>query len=292
MANVLDSIMNIIQSGVFSIDEYTKKFHDDNRMNNMGRAFEEFVKDSFTDTINESDKNTRITKQSQIFDYTGNNSNPPDAMLKGGNDGDAIEIKKIESLTSSLSLNSSFPNHKLYKNSNMISRHCKNIDNWDVRDILYVIGCTNKKTSDIKYIFMIYGMDYAADNNLYIELKRRLKDEINSSDQFDFQETNELGRLNAVDPLGITYLRMRGMWGIENPLNLFNKDYSLDKVKENRSTIIFVINNEKWKTFSNTKKFQDFVNQNDCLSLSDIIIQNPNNPMDLKDGKLIVYENK
>ena len=38
----------------------------------------------------------------------------------------------------------------------------------------------------------------------------------------EFSETNELGRVNKVDPLGITYLRIRGMWGIENPIKVFN----------------------------------------------------------------------
>lgn len=35
-------------------------------------------------------------------------------------------------------------------------------------------------------------------------------------------DTRELGKLNKVDPLGITYLRIRGMWGIENPFQVFN----------------------------------------------------------------------
>ena len=30
-----------------------------------------------------------------------------------------------------------------------------------------------------------------------------------------FAETKELGRVNQVDPLGITNLRIRGMWQIE-----------------------------------------------------------------------------
>ena len=36
-----------------------------------------------------------------------------------------------------------------------------------------------------------------------------------------FSETKELGRVNQVDPLGITNLRIRGMWQIENPRKVF-----------------------------------------------------------------------
>lgn len=36
----------------------------------------------------------------------------------------------------------------------------------------------------------------------------------------EFAKTKEIGRLNKVDPVGITYLRIRGMWGIKNPVDI------------------------------------------------------------------------
>ena len=38
-------------------------------------------------------------------------------------------------------------------------------------------------------------------------------------------KTVELGRINRVDPLGITNLRIRGMWMIANPLRVFEYVY-------------------------------------------------------------------
>ena len=41
-------------------------------------------------------------------------------------------------------------------------------------------------------------------------------------------ETDELGRINKVDPLGITSLRVRGMWQIKNPSKVFSGVAALD----------------------------------------------------------------
>ena len=49
-------------------------------------------------------KEERMERLSKEFSYLGNTNNPPDMMLRSG---DAIEVKKIESSTSALALNSS-----------------------------------------------------------------------------------------------------------------------------------------------------------------------------------------
>lgn len=67
---------------------------------------------------------------SEVFSYLGNNSNPPDAMLRNG---DAIEVKKIESLSSALTLNSS-----------MISTACREAEQWSEKDMIYVVGVVEK----------------------------------------------------------------------------------------------------------------------------------------------------
>lgn len=83
----------------------------------MGGALEEYVKDIFVDTVGELDLEIRNQKISSHFSYFGNQNNPPDSILCGG---DAIEVKKIESRGASLALNSSYPKSKLYAASNML----------------------------------------------------------------------------------------------------------------------------------------------------------------------------
>lgn len=78
----------------------------------------------------------------KFFSYLGNQNNPPDVILKGG---DAIEIKKIQSKSSAIALNSSYPKNKLYSNDPRITKACKNSEVWKVKDMIYVIGVTNDK---------------------------------------------------------------------------------------------------------------------------------------------------
>jgi hypothetical protein len=61
---------------------------------------------------------SRLDQFSRVFSYQGNPNNPPDLMIRQG---DAIEIKKIESPHSSLALNSSYPKAKLFSHSTMLT---------------------------------------------------------------------------------------------------------------------------------------------------------------------------
>ena len=64
-------------------------------------------------------------------------------MLQGG---DAIEVKKIASQTAQIALNSSYPTAKLYANSPMITKACRECEQWDEKDLLYAIGSVQKKS--------------------------------------------------------------------------------------------------------------------------------------------------
>lgn len=119
MANIINAIMQLVTYPKFELKAYSESH---NRANNMGEALEEYIKDIFASTVNETDENTRNQKLSEVFSYLGNQNNPPDSMLRGG---DAIEVKKIESNDASLALNSSYPKAKLYCDSPMIKKHAK-----------------------------------------------------------------------------------------------------------------------------------------------------------------------
>ena len=90
MSNIIDAIINLLNHPVTELKEtYVRK----NRANSAGDALEEYVKDLFASTFDEHDEANRLQKISDTFSYLGNDSNPPDAMLRNG---DAIEVKKIE----------------------------------------------------------------------------------------------------------------------------------------------------------------------------------------------------
>ncbi|MEG1008749.1 MAG: NgoPII family restriction endonuclease [Clostridia bacterium] len=281
--NILKAITNLVNNPVYKLNEFYKS---NNRANNMGDALEEYIKDIFANTINEKDINIRNEKISQTFSYLGNKNNPPDIIIRGG---DAIEVKKIESSNSALALNSSYPKSKLYANSIMITKTCRECENWNEKDIIYTVGVV--KDNCLNSVCMVYGIDYAADLEIYEEIKRVIKDEILTINDVEFAETNELGRVNRVDPLGITYLRVRGMWHIENPMKTFN--YIYKSSQSDKFSFMALINNEKYFGFSVADRieFEKMVKENSDISMSEVNIKNPNNPAILKNAYLITYNN-
>ena len=274
--NIINAIIHLIQRADVELN-YT--FNNHNRINSIGDSLEAYVKELFSNSFDLSETE-RLRIQSKIFSYFGNASNPPDAMLRAG---DAIEVKKIESLNPSLALNSSYPKEKLMANSSMISRACREAEDWQEKDLIYIVGVVNEKK--IKHLAMVYGQDYCANEECYLRIKKKIKTNIENIAEIEFSETKELGRVNRVDPLGITYLRVRGMWGIENPWTVFN--YIYQRNFEYSFNFMAIINEEKWNSFSNSNDLISLKHPN--LKITDVEIKNPNNPAQLKSAKLITF---
>lgn len=277
--NIVDAVINLVNNPIMQIETYSNKR---NRANSVGASLEEYVKDLFADTFNFNEIR-RMKKINEVFSYLGNNSNPPDAMLKNG---DAIEVKKIETDSLSLALNSSYPKQILSVNSDMISNSCKRAEIWDKKDIIYVIGVVNKNNI-LESLCMVYGIDYCASNECYERIKRIIKNGVETIPGVEFSKTKELGRINKVDPLGITYLRVRGMWGIENPWKVFDYIYKKDTSKN--FNFMCIINDKKWERFNNKQMLLNLEKSNSNLSIQNVVIKDPDNPARLRNAKLIKY---
>ncbi len=280
MANIINAIINLVNNPISHLTNY---YQGRNRANNAGDALEEYVKDMFANTF-ELPEGERLEKISDTFSYLGNNSNPPDAMLRGG---DAIEVKKIESFGSALALNSSYPKHTVKSSSSMISRACKDAEEWDEKDIIYIVGIVDKNTNNLKQLCMVYGLDYCASEECYSRIKSTIKNGVESIPNVEFAESRELGHINKVDPLGITYMRVRGMWGIENPLKVFNYIYTRDDNFD--FSLMCIINEDKWLSFNNIEELISLAEDIDELTIENVRIKNPDNPANLIDAKLIKY---
>ena len=278
--NIIDAIINIVKNPILELREYSISH---NRANSMGEALEEYIKDIFSGTLFENDKNKRLEIISEVFSYLGNTNNPPDSILRGG---DAIEVKKIENKSSSLALNSSYPKAKLYSNSSMITDACRNCEEWKEKDIIYAIGTCEK--NKLTSLIFVYGEDYAAENKIYENVKNKIKLGIETINGLEFSETNEIGRVNRVDPLGITYFRIRGMWGIENPIKVFDSIYERDNTKQ--FNFIALINEDKYNSFLNREELENLEKENKYLEIKNVKIKNPNNPAQLRSAKLITFK--
>lgn len=275
MSNIIKAILNIANSPII---ELKNNYFGRNTINNVGEALEAYIQDAFAETIDETDLGKRNQAISATFSYLGNQNNPPDIILKNG---DAIEVKKIQSKGSAIALNSSYPKHKLYSTDPRITEACKICEDWDIKDIIYAVGVTTDK--NLNHLWLVYGDCYAASKEIYSRIGEKIKNGVLEISDIEFSETKELGRINKVDPLGITNLRIRGMWHIDNPLKVFKESYVADEsYLFNLSCIMRV---EKFNSFSDADKTA--INTNKDISISDIRIKNPDNPAQLLNAKLI-----
>ena len=266
-SNILKAMNNITTYGS---NELLRFYVGNNRANNMGDALEIFVKDIFCNSFSFTDEEA-LQKYSETFSYLGNASNPPDIIIRGG---DAIEVKKIEGF-SALALNSSYPKQKLYNNSTMITnscRHCEDdIGGWKEKDLIYFVGNVNK--NKLKCLTIVYGDCYSATDEIYSRIKSKIKTGVEEINGIEFIHTNEIGKLKKVDPLGITDLRIRGMWHIENPRKVFN--YVIDKYydENNEMNVFLILKKEKYDSFNIEDR--KLVEDNPFLQIDDIKIKNP-----------------
>lgn len=278
MSNVLKAIINIQKK---PIRELKSNYSGRNTINNIGEALEAYIQDAFADTISESDESVRSQKISEVFSYLGNQNNPPDIMLRGG---DAIEVKKIQNKDSTIALNSSYPKHKLQSDDSKITEACKNCENWDIKDIIYAVGVTNDE--NLQHLCLVYGDCYAASRETYSRIGKTIKDGVTEIPDIEFSKTKELGRVNRVDPLGITNLRIRGMWHIDNPLKVFGDNREVED--KYTFSLTCIMRKTKYQSFSEAD-IND-ITKNENLSVTDIKIKDPNNPAKLIDATLITMD--
>ena len=280
-ASLLSAIANLVSEPMHELGDF---YRNRNRANAMGDALEEYIKDLFAGTINENDPQVRLEKFSEIFSYSGNTNNPPDIILR---DGDAIEVKKIESPGAEIALNSSYPKAKLFSDSPMITEACRSCEEWTEKEVMYIIGVVKGK--QLKKLYIVYGTDYAASAETYERIKNTIRESVNSLADINSAKTDEIGRVNLVDPLGITYLRVRGMWHIKNPLKVFSYIYSDNKNRD--FELMAIINSEKYDSFleSDRRALELLSKNNPDFCITDVKIKTPDNPSKLRLAKLITY---
>ncbi len=290
MSTIIKGFVNIVNNYQTTVNHVT---NGKNRANNMGEGLEEYIKNAFADTANETDEKQRLEIFSKVYSYGGNKNNPPDLILRNS---DAIEIKKLESHNTAIALNSSYPKAKLFSDSTMITTACRNCETWVEKDMLYVIGNlqkeskepkNSKKPKKLKSLWLVYGDCFCADKEIYERIKETISNGITSIPNVEFTETNELGKVKKVDPLGITDLRIRGMWHIENPTKIFNYLYQYDNTKSFQ--LICLMKKEKYELLplEDREAIENFENEN--VSVVNVRVKNPNNPVQLMDGKMLVF---
>ena len=277
-ADVLEAMQAIARERNGSMQEGREAYPI--RINSVGALFEYYIKDALTGRFYDDDE-SREKAYRQNFAWLGNQNNPPDAIARNG---DAFEIKKLQNPKNAIALNSSPPKDVLHRNDSRIVGACRNSDggNWETKDIFYAIGWIESK--QVRSIYFVQGSCYAASREVYEHVSSSLAESVNEailSSGLESGETDELGRINRVDPLGITSLRVRGMWQIENPSKVFQKIAKLDQRKTFQAYAIM-----KWE-----KYIQMVSNRQGGLPIplkcSRENIPDPNNPAEAIDAAIL-----
>ena len=167
----------------------------------------------------------------------------------------------------------------------MISAACRRAEAWEERDIIYAYGVVRHTTLEL--LWFVYGDCYAADREVYERPRRRIIGALDAIYDGDGPrpKTRELGRVNKVDPLGITFLRIRGMWQMESPVRVFNY---LGIDIHRAPSIMALMRAEKYYTFDEL----DRNSFEESGSVRDAEIKDPDNPANYLKAKVIELEQK
>lgn len=272
--NVLIALKNILSRKKSTLPTVINHINS-NRINSAGDLLEYLVKDAFCgtsmDLVNSEEKLREYQKR---FSYLGNSNNPPDFIVRHGV---AVEVKKIENRTfNSIALNSSFPKDYLYSSDVRINKACRQCEDefggWDIKEMIYAVG--NVSADKIHTLWFVYGDCFCADKSTYERVAKTIKDGVSAIPGVEFADTKELGRVNRVDPLGITYLRIRGMWGIEHPSAVFK---SIANYDPNKTNVYVLMKKETHEKMEEKPNFQEYID-NGILKCEDVKILDPNNP--------------
>lgn len=288
MTNILQAIATIINNPVPDLLSYYQS-QANNKINAMGDALEYFVKDAFANTIDEPDFKNKLEKYEEVFSWTRDNQNNPPALII--RNGDAIEVNKIKSSSGQIQLNSSYPQSKLFSDNPKIVSACRDCETWTEKDIVYAMGVTSDDNTKekLKTLWLIYGDCYAASKEYYERISNQIATGINAIPDVEFSETQELGKVNKVDKLEITSLRIRGMWLIKNPSKIFeyiNTGYNT----QNKFQMIAIMKESKYLSFPLDSRTMIESISVPGFNINTQPIKCPDNPVNLIPAKIITYK--
>ena len=291
--NIIDAIISLCDLKDLSVkaDGESK-----NRINGMGAPFEAFGKKLFAGAFDKTPAEclALIVKE---FSYLGEQNNPPDAMIRGG---DAIEFKKLAKYnTNSLQLNSLFPKHSLTSTSSFITKKCKDAEPWTEKDIVYVVGVVVGGL--LRRMWMVYGSDYCDVLDEYLKLREAVKDVVRGKIRklgygMDEKSTEPARVNNRIDHLNVTNFRLRAIWEISSPWVVFKKQYQ-EALKCHEQDfghrdfeLVALINEDKWNELGNADELAK--KEKDGLGIYDVKINDPTALDNLRPAKMIIYTRK
>ena len=167
--NIINAICNIVSCA--NSDLKSNVSNKSGIFNKTDDLMEDYIKDAIAGSF-QLPINKKMDFYTKSFSYLGNQNNPPHIIVKNG---DAFEIRKIKNFNSYLTLNGPTLRNKLLDSDIRITTACKNCESksWKEKDLFYTV--VNTKRKNLKYLFFIQGVCYAAEPKTYEKNKKRLR---------------------------------------------------------------------------------------------------------------------
>ncbi|PRS11593.1 restriction endonuclease [Bacillus pumilus] len=269
--NVLVALKNILDRNSCIL---TPIFRSNGSVNAAGDSLEYFVKDMFcTGASQYQYEHEKMRKYNEYLSWTGNSSNFPDFIVKGGV---GVEPKKLNNQSyTSLALNSSYPKDYIYPNSQNLPKVIDE-DEWDKKDVIYVAGNLNTANNKLLSIWFAYGNTMVANRSIYLNLIDEIREAIASTNA-TLMESKELARAKGIDLLKLSNLRVRGMYELEHPHKVFSKYISRDDIPIGASKIFLIMLVEDYIAIEEKPDLSIYL-ASGKLKKTEINIPNPNNP--------------
>jgi hypothetical protein len=205
----------------------------------QGKPFEIFAKNMFAGCLGALSSHVDAAWE-RTFSWRGSANHPPDFMIRGG---DALEVK-IQEGVGQIQLNSSPPKRTLKVTDPRIQDGCRTSEDWSEKDFVYFIGKANKEF--VEALWLIDGSCIADKASTYDMIFDNLALKVSD---LGGGSGNEIGRLNKVDSLRATSLRIRAMWLLDHPARVFQS--VLLPPEDGAFVLNALISADKWNSYSN-----------------------------------------
>lgn len=218
--NLLDAIHQIVHGKIHRLP--TPGRSGDNPLTS-GVGLEFYVKDRLAG-VPDGRPRDRTSLYPQAFSFIGGPKNPPDVMYRGGNSGDAFEVKKTQNVAGgdAIQLNSSPPKDRLLSTNPKIQRECRECEQWDERDFFIIVGCVPQASESLRWLWIFDARLAVPGPNIFEKSMDRLRAAIKSVPDYQFTEdTQEIGGVENVCGVQGVKMRLRGMWLMPSAWRLF-----------------------------------------------------------------------
>jgi hypothetical protein len=247
-------------------------------VNRAGEGLELWVKHFLAGTIGHADEENIREIWNQCLSFHGGTNNPPDVMIRNSI---AAEVKKTESASGALQLNSSWPIRVLLRDDAHITQECRDAETWTEKPFLFIVGQVNPMTKSLLALWIVDGRCLADDETVYSSLMAKARASMLT---LGGDATREIGKFNSVDSLRRTALRVRPMFALNHPAKIFEIIFQQQGTKQ------FILNvlipTSSYLNFSESQRAK-ISELDENLVIRDLEIQDPTDRTMLMNATLI-----